>query len=70
MSGFSMKVALERLSRCTTVEACNREHSHSCDMCCNSAQCLWRNCDTCQYEQAFQYQVEGIEKYNSVAKMA
>lgn len=59
---FSMKVALANQYACTSIMQADEAFKKSCEMCCNSPQCLHHSCDRCKVAEMHQFMVEMLAK--------
>lgn len=59
---FSMRVALANQYACTSIMQADEAFEKSCDMCCNSPQCLHRSCEGCRVAEMHKYIVEELAR--------
>lgn len=57
---FSMKVAIANQFACTSIMQADEQFRKSCEMCCNSPQCLHRSCEGCRVDEMHKYIVEQL----------
>ena len=58
---FSMRVAIANQFACTTIMQADEQFQKSCDICCNSPQCLHRSCDGCRVAEMHKYIIEQLK---------
>ena len=58
---FSMRVAVANQFACATIMQADEQFKKSCDMCCNSPQCLYRSCNGCRVAEMHRYIVEQLK---------
>lgn len=64
--GFSMRVAIANQYACQSIIEADEQFKKSCDICCNSPQCLWRNCHSCKVAQMHEYIVSELKRQIAV----
>lgn len=59
---FSERIAINNQFACKTIIEADENFKKSCDICCNSPSCLWRDCDKCKVAQMHKFVVEELKK--------
>lgn len=59
---FSAKVAIANQYACQSIIQADKEFEKSCEMCCNSPQCLHHSCERCKVAEMHQFVVEMLAK--------
>lgn len=59
---FSEKIAINNMYACNTIVAVEEQYKKSCDICCNSPQCLWRNWDGCKVAMTHDIIIRELKK--------
>lgn len=65
---FSVNRAIANQYACKSIIEADEQFAKSCEMCCNSPQCLYRNCDTCKVAMLHDYIVDELKKSIDVSK--
>lgn len=66
MKGFSIYQAINNQYACKSIIEAEERFKESCDMCCNSPQCLWRSCDSCKLAQLHEAVIEQLKAHITV----
>lgn len=59
---FSMRVAVANQYACTSIMQADEQFRKSCEICCNSPQCLYRSCEGCKVAEMHKFMVEMLAK--------
>lgn len=59
---FSKYVAINNQYACDTIIEADEQFRKSCEMCCNSPQCMWHSCEQCQVAMVHRNVVEELKK--------
>lgn len=59
---FSQRVAIANQYACKSIMEADEEFRKSCDMCCNSPNCLWKDCSQCKVAMMHDYIVNELKR--------